>query len=235
MACLQLNGWESDFFGKRIYTLDLGSFSVKALSQEWKRLRPQLCVVKLSVSGAGKVLELFSAGFYVIGTSVVFSKICLLSADDENCRFVRRSENADLPSLLQIVQEGFEHSRFNDPFFAGDGATRLYSKWIENAIAGTFDDACLCVCEPRNNEISGLLSYRTHGTDCRIGLFATKNSHKRRGNGRKLISALERIAVREGCKRIVVETQGENEKAVCAYAKYGFSPEQASLWLYKKE
>ena len=128
----------------------------------------------------------------------------------------------NIQELYQLAFESGKHSRFLlDKNFGTEKFKELYRLWIDNSISKTFADNVFLY--KNNQEIAGLLTYKTTDDNATVGLIAVSNKHQGKGIGGILLKHLETILYQKGITSLTIPTQFENKQACNFYSKQGYS------------
>ncbi|NMH25799.1 GNAT family N-acetyltransferase [Flavobacterium solisilvae] len=128
----------------------------------------------------------------------------------------------NIQELYQLAFESGKHSRFLlDKNFGTEKFKELYCLWIDNSISKTFADNVFLY--KNNQEIAGLLTYKTTDDNATVGLIAVSNKHQGKGIGSILLKHLETILYQKGITSLTIPTQFENKQACNFYSKQGYS------------
>lgn len=128
----------------------------------------------------------------------------------------------NIQELYQLAFESGKHSRFLlDKNFGTEKFKELYRIWIDNSISKTFADDVFLY--KNNQEIAGLLTYKTTDDNATVGLIAVSNKHQGKGIGGILLKHLETILYQKGITSLTIPTQFENKQACNFYSKQGYS------------
>lgn len=128
----------------------------------------------------------------------------------------------NIQELYQLAFESGKHSRFLlDKNFGTEKFKELYRLWIDNSISKTFADDVFLY--KNNQEIAGLLTYKTTDDNATVGLIAVSNKHQGKGIGGILLKHLETILYQKGITSLTIPTQFENKQACNFYSKQGYS------------
>lgn len=133
--------------------------------------------------------------------------------------------NSELHSYDQLLDLAFlsgSYSRYRlDENFKNDEFKKLYKEWLDKSIGKIISDKVFI--NQCNDKLSGFVTL-----DCRssknanIGLIAVNSSCQGRNIGSRLIKTCENYAFANGCDKIEVCTQKNNEAAMKLYKKNGF-------------
>lgn len=127
------------------------------------------------------------------------------------------------PTLLSLALLSGEYSRYKlDENFAKQNAfEKLYEKWIENSINGSFADI-IYVYEEFGN-IEGMVTVSIDKEEVsKIGLISVNKKVQDKGIGTKLLDAVVNYSVQNSAKRLEVATQLRNIQACAFYDKRHF-------------
>ncbi len=220
--------WDSAFFARRIAQL--------WISDDAPLLAPS------SLAGFDLIQGKIEAGDYAafdglcrLGFQVVEAEIDLragsLSPVDAAPE-IRVAVDSDIAALRAIAAQVFVTSRFRSPWFAAGEAGRLYAQWVENAVRGIFDHACL-VAQDAEGCAGFVTLRRLTGQQARLGLLAVAPGRSGRGIGRSLVQAAVGWCVKERIDTLRSATQFSNVKALGLHLQHGFRVDTCSHWLYK--
>jgi len=127
-----------------------------------------------------------------------------------------------IEDIYQLAFESGKHSRFLlDKNFGIEKFKELYRLWIDNSISKTFADDVFLY--KNNQEIAGLLTYKTTDDNATVGLIAVSNQYQGKGIGSILLKHLETILYQKGITSLTIPTQFENKQACNFYSKQGYS------------
>ena len=226
------NKWESEFFAKRIYQLDLSQWDCVAFSRQLVDIKPDLVAVKVSAQDNYIVNDLMLEGFKLIDVAVSFKKNLIKHRHDKmNQTKIAKAVQADLAPLMTLAQEAIVYSRFSHPAFGAESKSRLYGEWVAQAVAGAFDDICLV--SKSGSVVEGFVTCRNQShQSCRVGLIAVAEHARGMGLGRRLMIAAERYAAEQSATYLHVATQYANKAAMACYAGLGYQLDALDLWLY---
>lgn len=231
---MTLNQWESEFFARDIYrAIPLHSAEKRC----WTAERPTgLVQAKVPVSDVAYVDFLQQHQFQLVETAVEFSLDLTIFREDRTACTGRIATAQDLPALKAWIGNAFPESRFRPPYFTKAENQRFYQHWIENAVAGRFDDVCLII--EKNGKQQGAVSVRIEGEQATVGLLAVNVAYRGQGIGKALIHnavAFVRTAQADNhnlCKRLRITTQLSNLPAMRLYQSVGAKMVQSDYWFY---
>jgi len=228
---LHKNDWESNFFLKKIYYLDLAEWEQAKFGQAINNYKPDIIECKVGAQDYVKVNELTGVDFCLAAVAVNFVKCSSFGVNLTTDISVDVANKNDIEELRNIARSSILCSRFCSSIFGQDAHTRLYSEWVAKAVTGEFDDICL-VCRV-HGEISGFITCRLENNGgCRIGLLAVRDCYRGKGIGKRLLGEAENYALRKECSFVSVSTLYSNDNAMSCYSSAGYSLSQIDFWLY---
>ena len=225
-----LKEWDSHFFNKTIFSLELTTDDIENIN--WPS--NSLITTKVSSNSYHDLDKVNKYGFSFVEGEVVFQKSLLVSNDavslpSFNCYLALES---DIDELKSIVNDLYLNSRFREPWFSPSERDCFYQTWIENAVLSKFDDCCLVLKNECN--ISGFVTIRIRNNEAVIGLIGVANCFQGQGIGSKLLKLIEDYCLDNNVSKIKVATQTSNTPAANLYSKNGFSIADISYWFYKQ-
>lgn len=214
--------WDSVFFNLNIGRLDLYSieeFSELVLKSE--NLRQTFDLLYIFTE---ETLNQQFSDIKLVDTKTIFTKQ-LVNHPKEIFGVSRYLDSVVSKDLYHLAWVSGKYSRFQlDKHFASDAYERLYSRWIEQSVAGKMAD-CVFVYKS-DRKIDGMITVSFEGTEASIGLVAVDDAAQGRGVGSKLIQAVETYLLNETqVTTLKVATQWENKAACHLYEKNGFEVE----------
>lgn len=215
--------WDSDFFGYSVgnYTAESPE-DIECLPELLKQNEGNFKLIYLNTQNNLFISHKKISSFEVtpVGEKALFQKTNLTRSDIRTGHFDTR-QTIVTENLRKLALTSGEFSRYNcDPSFVNHEYERLYLKWIENSINGTFADEI--VISKDDAEEAGMITYSTKNGICTIGLFAVLENRQNKGIGSNLLKYVENKCVSSGIKILQVQTQAENTKACKFYERYGF-------------
>ena len=230
-AGLQQLAWESNFFEKNIYSLDVGQIPHQGVFDPL--YDGALIQVKVSATQLHLVDKLHDLGFQWVESELFFSKQI-----DQNNPLEERLLHAgfdDEDAVAEIASQALVHSRFREPWFEKGAAGRFYGQWAKNAIHGQYDDVCLKIQSEMSNELMGFVTAKINHSSkaARIGLIAVANAFHNKKCGSTLLRQIESWAKTKGLATIDVATQGSNLRAAQFYLKNAFQMTAIQYWFYR--
>ncbi|GAB7195915.1 hypothetical protein OS31_28260 [Dickeya oryzae] len=109
----------------------------------------------------------------------------------------------------------------------------FYARWVEKAVYGTFDDACL-VLGAQGGLLQGFVTLRqTSPTAARIGVLSAWPGMTGQGIGQRLMQVARVWCQQRGIRRLTVATQTSNLAALRLYLRSGARVESTAYWFYR--
>lgn len=213
--------WDSNFYGKKIYRIDIESeFVAKAIIEHTNKLDFDLAYFfskeKLKVSDSDKL--------FLADEKVIFYK------EIEQNSLVRNVDNhvfstSDLTnSLLELALISGSFSRFNIDKNLRPKFKELYSTWIEKSVSRELASDVL-VYKIEGKEV-GLVTIKKNDKNGIIGLVAVNPDYHSRSIGSILINSIENWCSKNDISELEVATQLSNKQACAFYKKNGFNIKQ---------
>lgn len=145
----------------------------------------------------------------------------------------RPAQADDCLWLRALAREAFALSRFRTPWYQPQDSGRFYAEWVEKAVYGTFDHACLLALDDTGAP-QGFVTLRAlDAGEARIGLLAVDRAASRRGVGRRLVAQAQAWCHAQQLSRLSVATQVGNLAAQCLYLGCGARVDATAYWLYR--
>ncbi|RZM81165.1 lipopolysaccharide biosynthesis protein [Pseudoalteromonas rubra] len=222
---LTKNSWDSEFFGKPIYTLKLDG------TESNQQAEPgALITAKIEGDDYAGIDRLNNLGFQLCEGEVSFIK--RLGPVDTKLSIEKyKAKQSDIEKLEALCSGLYSQSRFRMPWFSPSERDAFYSLWIRKAVNGEFDDVCLTIQD--NGIIKGFVSVKIHGDVAKIGLIGVNEQFQGQGIGKKLISLAEAYGALSNATLLSVATQSSNRLAMLLYSKSNFTIQNISYWFYK--
>lgn len=198
----------------------------------WEHL-PDDCLIqcKIPSSAISLIDRLKMQGFSFVESEVLFQKPLAVSSGSQ--RIYEPISPQDIEALCELAAKVFIHTRFREPWFAKEDASRLYRQWVKNAIDQSFDDVCLM--EFVDKRAAGFVTARMlDQKHASIGLIGTNPSFRGKGYGKILLQRIETWAMEQGVDTLSVATQGSNSTAIRLYLQQGYIFKNLSYWFYKQ-
>lgn len=124
-------------------------------------------------------------------------------------------------------------SRFRTPWYQPQDSGRFYAEWVEKAVYGTFDHACLLALDDTGAP-QGFVTLRALAEGgARIGLLAVDRAASRCGVGRRLVAQAQAWCHAQQLSRLSVATQVGNLAAQRLYLGCGARVDATAYWLYR--
>ena len=217
--------WDSTFFCKKIYKVNIDAESILPdqlgdIIIELKRLNAEAAYFILSSINEEWALAFKIFGVKCIDEKIVFEKNLKdteLQIPDFNIETYKGELNED---LVNIGLEAGKYSRFKKDIKFNDKYQALYTKWIENSLAGLIADTFLVYL--KGGKIRGLVTGKITGNIGTIGLIAAHPQAQRQGIGWALLTAAEIAFASKKINTAEVATQSENISACAFYEKAGY-------------
>lgn len=131
--------------------------------------------------------------------------------------------------LLEIFLQSGRFSRFRLDSVLRPYFKTLYSRWLENAIAGKFDDFIFCTVD--GDQPTGVVTLKKVEGYLQLGIIAVAEGYRGRGIGGELIAFAEDKAIELGYHELRVVTQAQNVGAIAFYENNGLR-EIKREWVY---
>lgn len=145
----------------------------------------------------------------------------------------RPAQADDCLWLRALAREAFALSRFRTPWYQPQDSGRFYAEWVEKAVYGTFDHACLLALDDTGSP-QGFVTLRAlDAGEARIGLLAVDRAASRRGVGRRLVAQAQAWCHAQQLSRLSVATQVGNLAAQRLYLGCGARVDATAYWLYR--
>ena len=219
--------WDSAFFQRKIGSLKVPSDDPSVLKDTLKKAKRDgfaYLTCRLPAQDAVLIRLLESNGFYLTDIGVTletatrryFQQGKQARPTKQNAIIAATLE--DIPALQKYITSLFRESRFyNDPFFPGEDADRLYRAWIENSVRGEAADIVFHIPG------AGFISCRKAGKNSgQIVLIGIKKRFRGKGYGTALMAEAMAWFRRERINAVSVRTQLKNVKALNFYLHSGF-------------
>lgn len=241
---LEILDWDTSFFKKKIADLKEVSISKDNLyfiDKEAQNKGIEIIQSCVDIANVQSINSLLSKGFLFADLKVDYTteiadrlkEINEIEKDYNNYNGkIEVATINDIEPLKKIATDTFLSSRYNN-IISPQATKQLYSKWVENAVKGTFDD--LCFKSITDNNISGFLTIKIIPKQFgKIGLIGISKHYQNKGIGSKLIRNLYSYLLnKESINTVKVTTQGENIMAQNFYIKNGLKIESIKAWYYK--
>ena len=219
--------WDSAFFRRKIGALKAPSADLSALKDILKEAKKDgfsYLTCRFAVQDTGLISHLESNGFYLtdIGVTLTAETRRYFSKEKQSRpakkHAIQTATLEDIPALQKYITSLFPESRFyNDPFFSGDDADRLYRAWIENSVRGEAADIVFHIPG------AGFISCRKAGKHSgQIVLIGVRKSFRGKGYGTALITEAMAWFRKKRINAVSVRTQLRNTEALNFYLHTGF-------------
>ncbi|MCK1970964.1 dTDP-4-amino-4,6-dideoxy-D-galactose acyltransferase [Franconibacter sp. IITDAS19] len=214
--------WESHFFGLRSAIMRFADEApVVDISQldAWQRVQ-----AKVPAQRADLLDALQQLGFQLVEGEV---DLVLPVAAASSSTALSVAQEEDVPALRAAAAAVFAQSRFRAPWYPADASGQFYAQWVENAVKGAFDHACLIMQAP-DGSLRGFVTLRQlNEQEARIGLLAGRSI------GEILMQAAQEWCATRGLSTLRVATQVGNIAALRRYIQSGANVESTAYWLYR--
>ncbi|MBX9446818.1 dTDP-4-amino-4,6-dideoxy-D-galactose acyltransferase [Dickeya chrysanthemi] len=223
--------WESEFFQRISGRLSFADAAPPLTSADLDRY--ELCQAKLAAGDLATADALSALGFRLAEGEVDFSMPVVPAARAVFAVGVREAEVGDIPALRAAAAKSFVLSRFRSPWYRPDDCGRFYARWVEKAVYGTFDDACL-VLGGQGGPLQGFVTLRqTSPNAARIGVLSAWPGMTGQGIGQRLMQVARVWCQQRGIRRLTVATQTSNLAALRLYLRSGARVESTAYWFYR--
>jgi hypothetical protein len=224
--------WDSDFFGKEIFSIHTDAHELlndpDALRREIKEAQrdgAQLIYVFVAEPLGSGVTWSPCLVDQPADIKVVYSKE-LTGGDKADALILAIHECRDASALYELAYRAGHKSRFRDVRLGGGKFKEMYRAWIDNSISGKM--ATNVLAYHADGKPVGLVTLKIDGDAADIGLLAVSEEHAGRGIGAHLMAYTERICKANGVKTLHVATQEANTGACRFYEKSGYRPTSRS-------
>tara|TARA_B100001059_G_scaffold156577_1_gene156119 strand:- start:6465 stop:7178 length:714 start_codon:yes stop_codon:yes gene_type:complete len=229
------NQWESDFFNQHVFNLEQCHLSKSSEIAFSELPIESLICCKIAPSNYLECDQISSLGFTLVEGEVVFKKKLVSHQHEKMFEKVDSeyyAKNDDLKDLLKHSEGLYSHSRFREPWFTTKQKDRFYTKWLENAVLGLFDDCCLLI--KISNKIAGFITLKLHLNSVSIGLIGVFSPFQGIGLGSQLLKLAESYALENGKYEVTVATQLANSAALKLYSSNNYLISNTAYWFYKQ-
>jgi dTDP-4-amino-4,6-dideoxy-D-galactose acyltransferase len=222
---IQYLEWDSDFFSKKIYKVNVDtSFQltdqIERILNELKELKADGAYFVLSDYNEVWNTALNNHNIECFDKKIVFEKKIetgKLRNPDVHIEDYKSSINNE---LLKLGLESGNYSRFKIDKELSPKFEQLYSKWIENSLNGLIADTFIVY--RLKTQIAGMITGKVNNDIATIGLIAAHPNFQGQGIGSELMNAAERSFAKKNAKYVQVATQVANTKACVFYVKCGY-------------
>ncbi|WP_409308317.1 dTDP-4-amino-4,6-dideoxy-D-galactose acyltransferase [Pectobacterium sp. B1J-3] len=223
--------WESDFFQLESGKLNFSPLAPVLTAETLNTFT--LTQAKIAADNLALADSLADLGFRLVEGEVDLSLPLHPTTTATPLPRWREATSDDIPALRDTASRVFALSRFRTPWYQREDSGRFYAQWIENAVRGTFDHACLLVEDATGNPQGWVTLRRIDDTDARIGLLGVFPGMTNRGVGAQLMAVAEMWCRERGIRRLWVGTQMGNVAAIRLYLRCGARIESTAYWLYR--
>lgn len=242
VAPAQLLSWDSEFFGHRIARVrgDTMTWATAEALEQWsigEQIEVLYFLARADCSSSIQTAQ--EHGFYLTDIRLTLTTLGGGStgvnfAHESPDILIRPAQTSDVPGLETIARRSHRDTRFfSDSRFPRSKAEELYATWIRLECEGKADQ--VLVAGSVEGAPLGYVSchYDPESSSGQIGLFATHESIRGRGVGKRLVGAAFEWFSKKGAQEISVVTQGRNIAAQRLYQGCGFRTAEVQLWLHK--
>lgn len=205
--------WDSDFFQKEIYKVNL--------NQDVVLTKNELLKIK---EKKDKFFYLFSnveqtlLSDFLVDDKVTFKKDIVPATSTPIT--IYDSELDEFSQLLALAYAAGKYSRFRSDTVLGIKFEEMYALWLKKSINGALADFVLV--ERNNSSLLGFVTLKQEEENFSIGLIAVSPESRGLGVGSKLLEQCENLALENNVSSIVVPTQRKNKQACSFYEKNGY-------------
>ncbi|MCH6236500.1 GNAT family N-acetyltransferase [Cognataquiflexum rubidum] len=202
--------WDSQLFGYSVGKIEIDNSEFDPL-----RFLEFSANYKLVYLFSSKPIDTLPENTILVDTKVTLVKELGGIQDWDDVEFF---EGKLSESLISLGFQSGELSRFKiDKRLSKNEFEKLYIKWLERDL-----NSGKIIIQKIERKMAGLITLRFSGDQSSIGLFAVDNAYRGKGIGYKLLQAAQYISVKNGIKKISVQTQFQNKRAISLYEKFGF-------------
>lgn len=217
----QVRSWDSSFFKRKIGDIDWTS------AGSGDATNFELITTKIASDDSEKIYLLNQADFHYCEGEISFTKNLNKQVSSE----FETADDSDIPALMKLAQNLYQHTRFKAPWFNKNEANTFYCEWLQKAVKGEFDD--LCIVQRLHNDIVGFITIRICNHVAQVGLLGVNPAYQGQGIGHKLIQNCESYLAPTEAKILKVSTQLSNVAASNLYISNHFQVENTAMWFYK--
>ncbi|ACR67356.1 dTDP-4-amino-4,6-dideoxy-D-galactose acyltransferase [Edwardsiella ictaluri] len=227
-ASIEPLAWESAFFALRSGRLMFDDRAPPLLASACDAY--QLLQAKVDARDLARCDALQALGFRLAeGEADFILPISSASASGGQ----RQAQAQDCLWLRALARDAFALSRFRAPWYRDGESARFYAEWVEKAVYGTFDHACLLALDNEGNPQGFVTLRRQVDGSARIGLLAVDGASFRGGVGRRLVTQAQAWCHAQRLSRLHVATQIGNLAAQRLYLGCGAQLTATAYWLYR--
>lgn len=220
--------WDSDFFGLRIGRADIVSEEEsKVLASQNRALKENFDLIYVFASHG---LGVPSSNAKLVDKKVEYVLSDTLQSELNHNVTLWDNDRGVTDDLLHLALVSGQYSRFKlDESLPTGSYERLYSRWIEKSVKGTFASEVFCYMV---NEIPrGLVTLDIKDGVGTIGLVAIHEDYQHRGIGIAMMRHVIHYVKMKHCLKLSVVTQLDNLPACRLYEKSGFTVESITdVW-----
>lgn len=207
--------WDSKFFGYPIGRIDVGQQT--SLNLNMLNLNEYKLIYLFSEN------ELLEVEMKENAIQLVDIKVQLGKSADPKAKINQQVVPIDSLSeqLINLALQSGVYSRYKlDIHFKNNEFERLYTTWITKAVN---DASTIVYGYIDEGFLAGFITLSIKNNSVDIGLIAVDEQKRGLQVGTKLLAAADAFAVENGIKKITVNTQFENKKAMSFYTKNAFN------------
>lgn len=226
--------WLSGVFSHPVFAIGERVPGAAVLEHASARAGAATYYVRVPTGDLERLLELVSAGLYVVDVNVTLSRLGPAPEAESPAAEVGEFEEADTDALLDIAGTCFRYSRFHlDPSIPNEIAHTVKREWIRSYVEGR-RGIQLLVARGRGRPL-GFLAVAASELDGKhvriIDLIGVATEERGRGIGRALVSTFVEEHAGQ-CDELRVGTQIANVSSLRLYEALGFSVVGSSYVLH---
>ncbi len=219
---LKMLDWDSDFWGKRIFSLHMGLTDSFEEAQKVANDSNADLLYIFTDKSAHAISQLDSEK-----TITLFDNKLTFSMELNRKDFFFDQEVIDETTepninFLELARSAGKHSRFYLDKNLSHQFDELYDLWLINSLNKTIADKTYVIKNDKEQVVSFLTS-KIKNNRGNIGLIATDEKYMGIGYGSKLIAHLHKWYLENNIKYSDVVTQQSNVQACAFYSKIGFN------------
>jgi ribosomal protein S18 acetylase RimI-like enzyme len=219
--------WDSNFFKKNIFGLDLNE-GIQSSSQIENMLiknDADVCYIKskikISLNDFKFYTNTYSSKLYVFRKKL--NEETFSEYPNGIYLYNHKNDNQLYEQIIELAFLSGHKSRYKkDKRFNKYEFEKLYTNWIDNTINKSFGDDLLLHVD--SGELSGLITFSSKDEIAKVGLVAVKPSFQGSGIGHKLIKSFEKYyIINKNINFFEITTQEDNKAASALYEKNGYT------------
>ncbi|MGI2258568.1 GNAT family N-acetyltransferase [Shewanella sp. GXUN23E] len=216
--------WESNFFKRDIWSLDIDKFDSLTLLPEG------LITCKVPSTDTKAITKIQEFDFKYCESELIFE--CIIDDDIEQVDGPEIATIKSLDELISFSKSSYIFSRFRQPWFTEEERDSFYCKWIENSLIYEYEDYFI-IDKSHNKQINGFVTLKVYNDTAKIGLINVKQEYRGLGIASRLIKYAKYICQKNDIKKLLVSTQLSNTQAIRTYERMEFKMIDSNLWFYK--